>query len=241
MASVVSVSIDSIAAGGDGVGRQNGLVVFVPRTAPGDVVTARIAGKGRFARGALSSLVTLSPARVEPPCEHYKRDNCGGCQIQHLRYDAQLSAKRRIVSDAIQRIAKREPSGLADAEPSPKEWRYRTKLTLAMRKQGSGWIAGLHRYDDPSRIFALADCPITERSVLAVWKEIIAAQALLPDAAQLRGSVRVGDTGATFLLYGGLRWADAERFFGAVPSLGALWWEPEIGERRLVKDRRTVR
>src|SRR5689334_2087819 len=127
----VSLSIDSIAAGGDGVGRTNSLVVFVPRTAPGDVVTAQISGKGHFARGALRSVVTPSPARIEPPCPHYTRDKCGGCQLQHMEYDeGQLSAKRIIVQDSLQRIGKRT----LDVPPivrSPKEWRYRTKLTLA--------------------------------------------------------------------------------------------------------------
>src|SRR5438477_532988 len=101
VAGIVSVPIDSIAAGGDGVGRSNGLVVFVPRTAPGDVVTARIAGKGHFARGTLTTIVSSSGERTDPPCEHYTRDRCGGCQIQHIAYTAQLVAKKRIVADAI--------------------------------------------------------------------------------------------------------------------------------------------
>ncbi len=157
---VVSISIDSIAAGGDGVGRSNGLVVFVPRTAPADVVTAQISGKGHFARGTLSSIVTPSPVRIDPPCPHYTRDRCGGCQLQHMTYKSQIAAKQLVIRDAIQRIGKRQ----IDAPPiegSPSEWRYRTKLTLSMRRRGSRWIAGLHAYDDPTRVFALADCPIT--------------------------------------------------------------------------------
>jgi 23S rRNA (uracil1939-C5)-methyltransferase len=67
MAQIVSLEIESIAAGGDGVGRTNGLVVFVPRTAPGDLVTARIAGKGSFARGSLRTIARPSPERVDPP------------------------------------------------------------------------------------------------------------------------------------------------------------------------------
>ncbi|MFN2603939.1 MAG: TRAM domain-containing protein [Gemmatimonadaceae bacterium] len=82
MAQMVSLEIDSIAAGGDGVGRNNGLVVFVPRTAPGDLVTARIAGKGTFARGSLRTIARASSERIEPPCPHYTRDRCGGCQLQ---------------------------------------------------------------------------------------------------------------------------------------------------------------
>src|SRR3954465_14880829 len=96
----ISVPIDSIAAGGDGVGRSNGLVVFVPRSAPGDVVTAQISGKGHFARGSLRSIVTASPARIEAPCPHYTRDRCGGCQLQHMTYESQLAAKQMIVRDS---------------------------------------------------------------------------------------------------------------------------------------------
>lgn len=239
MASVVSVTIDSIAAGGDGVGRSNGLVVFVPRTAPGDLVTARIAGKGHFARGALSTIVLPSADRIEPPCEHYTRDRCGGCQIQHIAYDAQLSAKRRIIGDALQRIAKRDASSLQPVTPSPKQWRYRTKLTMAIRRRGEKWIAGLHRYDDQSQVFALVDCPITEQSVVATWKEIMSAESHFPEAKELRGSVRMTAAGATFVLCGGFRWSESEAFLDAVPSVRALWWEPERGERRMVEDRRT--
>ncbi|HEY3134022.1 MAG TPA: TRAM domain-containing protein, partial [Gemmatimonadaceae bacterium] len=175
----VSVAIDSIAAGGDGVGRSNGLVVFVPRTAPGDVVTAQISGKGHFARGALRNVVTASRDRIEPPCPHYTRDKCGGCQLQHVSYAAQLEAKRAIIRDSLQRIGKRQVE-LPPIERSPKEWRYRTKLTLAMRRRGARWIAGLHPYDDPVRIFALADCPITDRRVVAAWHEIMEADTYFP-------------------------------------------------------------
>src|SRR6266566_193887 len=101
---VVSVSIESIAAGGDGVGRNNGLVVFVPRTAPGDVVTAQISGRGRFARGALRSIVAPAPVRIDPPCAHYTREKCGGCQLQHMTYDSQVAAKQIIIRGSLQRI-----------------------------------------------------------------------------------------------------------------------------------------
>src|SRR5688500_4805070 len=106
-ATVVSntARIESIAAGGDGVARVDGLVVFVPREAPGDVAELRIETKGRFARGTIERLTIASPQRVDPPCTHYTRDRCGGCQIQHVRYEAQLDAKRSIVRDAMRRIA----------------------------------------------------------------------------------------------------------------------------------------
>lgn len=236
-----TVSIDSIAAGGDGVGRTEGLVVFTPRTAPGDVVVADISAKGRFARGKLRDVVTPSPLRIEPPCPHYTRDKCGGCQLQHMNYyDGQLSAKRTIIQDSLQRIGKRT----LDVPPivrSPKEWRYRNKLTLAMRRRGARWIAGLHPYDDPVRVFALSDCPITDSLVVAAWREIMNADALLPDAIELRGSVRRSSGGPTFVLSGGRRWSEWERFAAAAPSIAALWWEPVDEERRLLFDKRSDR
>jgi 23S rRNA (uracil1939-C5)-methyltransferase len=235
---VVSVSIDSIAAGGDGVGRNEGLVVFVPRTAPGDVVTAQISGRGHFARGSLRSLVNASLVRIEPPCQHYTRDRCGGCQLQHMTYESQLAAKTLIIRDSLQRIGRRhvEPPSI---DRSPKEWRYRTKLTLAMRRRGARWIAGLHPYDDPVRVFPLSDCPITDRTVVAAWREVMDADAYFPDASELRGSIRKTIGGPTLVMMGGESWAARDQFVAAVPSLSAVWWIPsEDKPRRLVFDKR---
>jgi len=233
----VSLTIDTIAAGGDGVARNEGLVVFVPRSAPGDVITANVSGKGHFARGSLRTILRPSPARIEPPCPHYTRERCGGCQIQHMQYAAQIDAKQRIITDAMARIGKREIAS-PDVVPSADEWRYRTKLTLAMRRRGGGWIAGLHPYDDPGRVFALSDCPITDRRVVAAWREVMHASEFFPDAASLRGSVRWTDEGPTFVLTGAARWSDHARFFEAVPTLAALYWESEGAPRKLLGDRR---
>ncbi|MBK5188542.1 MAG: class I SAM-dependent RNA methyltransferase [Gemmatimonadaceae bacterium] len=232
----VTVTVDSIAAGGDGVARAEGFVVFVPRSAPGDVGVVDIAMRGSFARAPFLRLVSGAPSRVEPPCPHFTQDRCGGCQLQHMEYRAQLEAKGGIIRDSIVRIGKRAIEA-PHVEPSPREWRYRRKLTLAMQRQGARWIAGLHPYDSPRKIFALSDCPITDERVVAIWREIMAQQALLPAAAALRGAVRLDDTGTTFVLEGGELWPEASRFFEAVPSLAALWWVPEKKRRRLMQQR----
>ena len=231
--------IESIAAGGDGVARSDGLAVFVPRTAPGDVVDAALEPRGRFARGRVTMLVEPSPDRVAPPCVHYTRDRCGGCQIQHLRYEAQLGAKSRIIRDALQRIGRRDPPPV-DVRPSPKEWGYRTKLTLALRRRGGRWIAGLHPYDDPDRVFQLEECPITDDRVVAIFRGIFGAVDLLPRASRLRASVRVTDDGAAFVLEGGTHWPNARTFAERVREPTTIWWEPQSRRRRLVVDRRVV-
>ncbi len=237
MSRTVSLTIDTIAAGGDGVARNEGLVVFVPRSAPGDVITASVSGKGHFARGSLRSILLPSRGRIEPPCPHYTHERCGGCQIQHLRYDVQLAAKQQIITDAMRRIGKRDVTDV-EVVPSPDEWRYRTKLTMALRRRSGRWIAGLHPYDDPGRVFALSDCPITDRRVVAAWREVMQGSEHLPDASILRGSVRWTDEGPTFLLMGGTRWSDSQKFFDAIPTLAALYWEPDGGPRKLLSDRR---
>ena len=229
--------VESIAGGGDGVARVEGLAVFVPRTAPGDVIEAEIEEHGRFARGRLLRVLEPSPQRVEPPCEHYVRDRCGGCQIQHMSYGAQLEAKAAVVRDALRRIGGRAAE-LPPVHASPDQWRYRAKLTLAMRWRGSRWIAGLHRQDRPGEVFDLRDCPITSEPVMRTWREIMAASSLLPRARELRGAVRASEEGAAFVLEGGRSWADARRFADRVPSLRAIWWVPDRGARRVVVDRR---
>ena len=234
------LEIASIAAGGDGVGRTEGMVVFVPRTAPGDVARVRIARAKRFARGELLSLDEPSPSRVDPPCPHYSIDRCGGCQLQHLSYDGQLAAKSVIIGDALRRIGRRD---VADpvVEPSESAWRYRRKLTLHLRRVHDGWIAGLHPYDDPAVVFDLADCPITDERVMAVWRELRAAFDALPEERALRVAVRLLDEDASVTVEGGRVWRAPEELLALVPAVTEVWWRPEEGALRRVAARTTER
>jgi 23S rRNA (uracil1939-C5)-methyltransferase len=236
---LLELEVRSIAAGGDGVGRSNGLVVFVPRTAPGDVAEVRVESVKRFARGHLEKLLLPSSRRAEPPCVHYTRDSCGGCQIQHLQYGAQLDAKQGIVSDALHRIA-RQQTDVPHPRPSPREWRYRNKLTLTMRRTRESWTMGLHPYFDPVGVFQLEDCPITDERVVAAWQEIRNASSLLPESGELRGTVRLADENLIILIRGGTAWPAAAAFFDAVPAAASLSWIPDHGESRLLYERRAT-
>ena len=232
------VTIDSIAAGGDGVARSDGVVVFVPRTAPGDRVRVTLDARKRFARGRVTELVIPSAQRVEPLCYHYRVDHCGGCQLQHMRYDAQLEAKRGIVRDSLARIGKREIES-PQIVSSGQQWRYRRKLTLAMRRRGGtdDWVIGLHPFDDPVAVFQLADCPITDERVVNIWREVMEARSLFPDADELRASVRLLDEGAAIVMEGGNAWPKRSAFFAQVESATALWWRPAHRPRQLVAER----
>jgi 23S rRNA (uracil1939-C5)-methyltransferase len=110
--------IESLAAGGDGVGRlPDGRVVFVPFSAPGDRVRVRLVeSRGRFARGRVEELLEAGPDRVEPVCPVF--GSCGGCAWQHVAYPAQLEAKRAILADALRRIG-----GFAEEPTTPQGFR----------------------------------------------------------------------------------------------------------------------
>ena len=231
------VRVESIAAGGDGVARHDGMAAFIPRTAPGDLVDAALEPRGRFARGTLLSVIESSVSRVTPACEHYTRDRCGGCQLQHMTYESQLHAKSTIVRDAMQRIGKRDVTAVSVVR-SPAPWGYRTKLTLALRWAGNRWVAGLHRYDDPDFVFQLERCPITDDRVVAIWRDIFAASSLLPRSRRLRGAVRLTGDGASFVLEGGTQWPGARELSERVRALTTIWWEAQGGRRRLMVDRR---
>ncbi len=230
------IRVHGIAAGGDGVGTlPDGRVVFVPRTAPGDLVTLRdVRPSRRFARARLDTIIEPSPERVPPACPHYDGDECGGCQLQHLGADPQRAARRRLVGDALRRIghlAVPDP-GLA---PSDREWEYRTRITLAI---GPGGI-GFHPLDRADRVFDLTRCPIARPELNARWGSIRARRDLLPRNAErlvLRVD-RAGNTHAIVKTRGTRVWTGAAELGTALQESDlptTLWWEPEGGVARAV-------
>lgn len=234
-----TIRIDRLAAGGDGVARDDGLVIFVPRTAPGDVIEAEVVhdGKARFARGRMLQVLTPSNARVAPPCVHYVRDACGGCQLQHLTYEAQLHAKAEMVADAFRRIARREVH-VPVVHAAPAAWHYRRKLTLALRRTNNGVIAGMHAFDEPGRVFGLDECRLADPIVMTAWHALRAATECLPDASELRVAVRRLADGVALVVEGGDAFPQSHALADAVPGTQAIWWVPQERRRRLVVDRR---
>src|SRR5262245_64834490 len=124
-----TVTIERLAHGGYCVGYLDGLAVFVPRTAPGDVVDVCITeSRRRYAFGEIRTLRQASPRRVSAPCPLY--DHCGGCHLQHLRYEDQLVYKTAQVQDAIERIGKLPDVPVAPMLESPQPFNYSYKALL---------------------------------------------------------------------------------------------------------------
>jgi 23S rRNA (uracil1939-C5)-methyltransferase len=192
-----------------------------------------------MARGRLLRVTEPSTERVKPRCGHYDGDHCGGCQLQHLSIGSQLAAKQRIVQDAFSRIARRAVE-LPPIVPSPAEWEYRSRLTLAMRWQGGRWIMGLHAFDDVNRIFDLHECPVTDSRVVNAWAAVRGAAVLLPRAAELRGTIRMVGDELALVLEGGDVWPSAREFAAAVPALDVIRWRSSRAASRVIVDRRAT-
>lgn len=225
-----------LAAGGDGVGNlPDGRTVFVPRTAPGDEVElTRIREHRRYARARIGRLVEPSSLRTEPPCPHYVRDDCGGCQLQHLTPEAQRAARRSFVGDALRRIGGFDAED-PELEPAASDWGYRTKLTL----HSDGARIGLHPVDQPSAVFDLQVCPITAPQLVSLWREVRARRHLLPP--RIRHLVlRLDRSGGLHLVIetsGAPRWPTAAALREALAGANfpaTLWLRPEQGLARVV-------
>ena len=125
----LTLRIEDLAFGGEGVGRADGFVVFVPFVAVGETVEVEITErKAHYARARLLQVLEPSPDRVDPACAHYGR--CGGCQYQHLRYEAQLRVKHKQVTDLLQRIGGIDPSVVQPVVPCPRPYGYRNRIMV---------------------------------------------------------------------------------------------------------------
>ena len=131
----LSVTIDDLAFGGEGVGRADGYVVFVPGGVPGDIVRVRlIQARARFGRGVIEAVERPSPDRVEPPCPYFFR--CGGCRLQHLDYGAQLAFKTKQVSDCLERLGRVGAFEMRPILPAPEIYGYRNKMEFTVARGG---------------------------------------------------------------------------------------------------------
>lgn len=147
---LVTVTIEDMGTGGEGIGKANGFTLFVKDAVVGDVVEARITlAKKQYAYARVEKLLKSSPHRVEPRCPHHRR--CGGCQIQALDYGIQLAYKQQKVRNHLIHIGGFD-SDYVDQVMEPivgmeDPYRYRNKALypVGMDREGhvvTGFYAG---------------------------------------------------------------------------------------------------
>ncbi len=225
-----AVRVTGISASGEGVGRlEDGRAVFIPRTAPGDLVQpVDVQLHARYARAQLGTLLESGPDRVEPACRHYTADRCGGCQLQHLSGPAQRAAKREMVQETLRRIGRLNL--IVPPLPPGRVWAYRTRFTVTRDAAGT---VGFHRLGEPGRIFQLVSCAIASAEANTLWAGVGGVQ-LPPDTERI--TLRAGEGGAASLILHGPAQpagADLEPLRAGLAATGmrpTLWWQRDRGQ-----------
>lgn len=177
----IPIHIDDLLSNGQGVGRTDGLVAFVSGALPGETVRVAVdAVKQNYVSAHAVEILERSPDRVESICPVFPQ--CGGCQTLHVRYEAQLEWKRRMVADALTRLG-----GLTNVEVLPtigaqliEGTRYRNKVSLVPRIAAHGGEIGFYAARS-HRVVPISHCP-----VLLPWLDD-AVRALVVMAAKTPG------------------------------------------------------
>ncbi len=138
----ITLTLTSIAHGGEAIGHHDGKIIFVPYAIPGETVQAEIVEeKQRWARARLVRVVKPSPDRVLPPCPYFGPGQCSGCQWQHIAYERQLRLKAEVVVDQLRRMGHIEQPPVLDVialagEAGLLDFGYRTHAQLIADPEG---------------------------------------------------------------------------------------------------------
>ena len=151
---IIQLKIDNVGMNGAGVGRYDGMAVFVKNALPGESVNAKIIGvKSHYAFALPVSTDGVSPMRRTPACPLFNK--CGGCTLQHVEYRDQLKIKREFVASAMKKAGV-----CCDVQPtvaSEKQLRYRNKMSLPVGEGKDGTAVGLYALNS-HRIINCDDC-----------------------------------------------------------------------------------
>ena len=174
------IQIERLGTSGEGVGRYENFTVFVPQALPNErVLTVIEEVKKTYAHGRIHKILQESPDRTTPLCEIY--DECGGCQLQHLSYEAQLCAKRAQVVDALTHIGKLPQIPVMETLRAEKPWNYRNKMQFPIGRNSGKIVIGCFAQGS-HRIINTENCHIqrAENNDLANAAREIAEQLHIP-------------------------------------------------------------
>lgn len=189
----LSLSIDDLSNSGDGVGRWQERVVFVPNGVPGDRLSVRLTRvKPAYGFAKLLTILEPSPHRIRAAC--IVADKCGGCQWQSLAYGQQLQAKQNQVQAALERIGGLTELPIAPILAAPQPLGYRNKATYPLARGPEGSVKAGYYRRGTHQIVNLNQCPIQDERLnplLAAIKQAIQAQGWsIYDEKQHRGKLR---------------------------------------------------
>lgn len=169
----IKLKIESCSVNGSGVGRHEGMAIFVPATAVGDEITAHILKtKKTYAFAKVEEVLTASPDRILPECPVYLK--CGGCVFSHMKYKAEAKLKADHVKECFKRIGGIEPE-FEEIIAAESDKRYRNKAQYPVAIDGSEIKTGFYS-PHSHRVVHCPDCllqPEEFSDILAVFSEYI--------------------------------------------------------------------
>ncbi len=162
---VINIRIEDVAFGGSGVGRVQGMAVFVPFTVTHDEVAVEITSvRKKFALGEVRRILQPSEYRVAPACRYFGR--CGGCQFQHIACEQQLAIKEKQVRDIFSRLGKFPSPPVLGIIPSPGLLHYRGKADYHIRTGADGRLLSLGFMQGASdSVLDIERCEIVAESI----------------------------------------------------------------------------
>lgn len=191
---LLEVEIEALAFGGRGIGRTEGLVVFVAGALPGDRVRAEVTkAKKRFAEARAVELLSPGADRVADVCVH-GGEPCPGAPWQGLAYESQLEHKSAQVDDALRRIGELDGYELEPIVPAEEQWRYRNKLEYSFGDDGGDPILGFHARGRWDLVVDVDDCHLASeagnaaRNAVREWARVESVAAF--DRRAKRGVLR---------------------------------------------------
>ncbi len=151
------MEIEDYTTEGSGIGRADGMAVFVPGTAVGDRVKVRIVkGEKRYAYGRVEELLSPAAGRIEPDCPGFGK--CGGCLFRHIRYEEELACKQKRVTDALMRIGGVDERRIAPIVGAKTPDGYRNKAQLPFMRDAEGKIRAGFFAPRSHRVIPLETC-----------------------------------------------------------------------------------
>jgi 23S rRNA (uracil1939-C5)-methyltransferase len=167
----VEVTITDLNDTGEGVGRLEGRVIFVPDTVTGDRVLVRLVRvKSNYANGKVHQLLEPSPHRIRPNC--IVADKCGGCQWQHIDYHYQLEAKQNLVIQALEHIGGFTSPSVAPILTTETSLAYRNKATYPLKRSATGQVQAGYYHQGSHQLINLNQCPVQDARLNPLLAEI---------------------------------------------------------------------
>ncbi len=232
------IAIEKIVAGGDGLGRHEGRVVFVRGAAAGERLAVELVENRRdYLRGRITKIIEASDDRREPPCVFYGQ--CGGCSIMHLQPKVQAETKRSILLESLRRGGGLEFSGEIPIRTGP-ESGYRTRSRFHVKRTRQGSLVGFrqrrsHQLVDVTRCLQITPVANEVLDGLRRWLASRPDRAAgLLSAEILEPSSPSGRPLLHFLVnrWGAFSRADIEELFGSAGLAGLVVTEEPRGSAR---------